>query len=139
MTVLGLILGSLATPLYVRWLMGPGAGRFMGAVFMQIVVIVFLPMLAGHYTQKWLVARHGQAEYQKEWGRASRRSPPWACSASFSSRSPQGEGPRRPARRADRGAGAAVVPVRDQLRGEHGGRAQPAAARRRHRAGATAR
>ena len=40
----------------------------MGAIFMQIVVIVFLPMVAGHFTQKWLVARHGQAEYQKVWG-----------------------------------------------------------------------
>ena len=68
MTVLGLILGSLATPLYVRWLMGAEVPVDMGAVFMQIVIIVFLPMLAGHYTQKWLVARHGQAAYMKEWG-----------------------------------------------------------------------
>lgn len=68
MTVLGLVLGALATPLYVRWLMGAEVPVDMSAVFMQIVVIVFLPMLAGHYTQKWLVARHGQAAYHKKWG-----------------------------------------------------------------------
>ncbi|MHB1373729.1 MAG: arsenic resistance protein [Thauera sp.] len=67
MTVLGLILGSLATPLYVRWLMGAEVPVDMGAIFMQIVIIVFLPMIAGHFTQKWLIARHGQAEYQKTW------------------------------------------------------------------------
>lgn len=68
MTVLGLILGALATPLYVRWLMGAEVPVDMGAVFMQIAVIVFLPMAAGHLTQKWLVARHGQARFQQEWG-----------------------------------------------------------------------
>lgn len=68
MTVLGLILGSLATPLYVRWLMGAEVPVDMVAIFMQIVIIVFLPMAAGHLTQKWLLGRYGQAEYQKIWG-----------------------------------------------------------------------
>ena len=67
MTVLGLILGSLATPFYVRWLMGAEVPVDMAAIFMQIVIIVFLPMAAGHFTQKWLLGRYGQAEYQKNW------------------------------------------------------------------------
>ncbi len=67
MTVLGLIFGSLATPFYVRWLMGAEVPVDMLAVFAQIAFIVFLPMLAGHYTQRRLIARHGQAAYQKDW------------------------------------------------------------------------
>ncbi|WP_234086549.1 arsenic resistance protein [Azonexus sp. R2A61] len=68
MTVLGLILGSLATPFYVQWLMGASVPVDLMAVFLQIVIIVFLPMLAGHATQTWLVRKHGQAAFQKEWG-----------------------------------------------------------------------
>ena len=67
MTVLGLILGSLATPFYVQWLMGATVPVDLLAVFSQIAFIVFLPMAAGHFTQKWLLGRYGQAEYQTTW------------------------------------------------------------------------
>jgi len=67
MTVVGLVLGSLATPLYVMALMGAEIPIDMAAVFKQIVVIVLLPMIAGHFTQQWLVRRHGQQGFQKEW------------------------------------------------------------------------
>jgi ACR3 family arsenite transporter len=67
MTVVGLVLGSLATPLYVMALMGTEIPIDMAAVFMQIIVIVLLPMLAGHFTQQWLVRRHGQQGFQKDW------------------------------------------------------------------------
>lgn len=66
MTVLGLILGSLATPFYVQWLMGEAVPVDLGAVFMQIALVVFLPMLAGQLTQSYLIRRHGQQGYQKE-------------------------------------------------------------------------
>jgi predicted Na+-dependent transporter len=67
MTVLGLILGSLATPFYVQWLMGAEIPVDLLAVFRQIVVIVFLPMIAGHLTQTWLIKKHGQKAFQSEW------------------------------------------------------------------------
>jgi len=66
MTVLGLILGSLATPLYVRWLMGASVPVDLVGVFSQIVLIVFLPMLAGQLTRKALLKKVGQARFQKE-------------------------------------------------------------------------
>lgn len=68
MTVLGLILGSLATPFYMQWLLGAVVPMDMVAVFLQIVVIVFLPMVAGHLTQSWLVRKHGQKVFQSDWG-----------------------------------------------------------------------
>jgi ACR3 family arsenite efflux pump ArsB len=67
MTVLGLILGSLATPFYVQWLMGATVPVDLVAVFVQIVVIVFLPMLAGHFTQSHLLKKYGQKVFQTEW------------------------------------------------------------------------
>ena len=67
MTVLGLILGSLATPFYVQALMGADVPVDLLAVFRQIVVIVFLPMIAGHLTQSYLIRKHGQKSFQSEW------------------------------------------------------------------------
>lgn len=67
MTVLGLILGSLATPFYVRWLMGATVPVDLWAVFSQILFIVFLPMVAGHLTRSQLQKKHGQQLFQKEW------------------------------------------------------------------------
>lgn len=66
MTILGLILGSLATPFYVRWLMGAELDVDLVAIFRQIAIIVFLPMIAGHFTQQWLIKRHGAATYQQK-------------------------------------------------------------------------
>lgn len=67
MTVLGLILGSLATPFYVQWLMGAKVEVDLWAVFSQIAFIVFLPMLAGHFTQSHLLKKYGQKAFQSEW------------------------------------------------------------------------
>lgn len=67
MTVMGLILGSLATPFYVQALMGAQIPVDLMGVFSQIVVIVFLPMLAGHFTQSYLLNKYGQKGFQSEW------------------------------------------------------------------------
>lgn len=67
MTVLGLILGSLATPLYVKWLMGATIPVDLMAVFRQIIVVVGVPMLAGQLTRRWLIKRHGAETFRKAW------------------------------------------------------------------------
>lgn len=67
MTVAGLILGSLLTPLYVQWLMGATVEVDLFGVFLQIVLVVFLPMLAGQLTQTYLIRRHGQQGFQLHW------------------------------------------------------------------------
>lgn len=67
MTVLGLIIGSLATPFYVQWLMGAKVPVDLAAVFLQIALVVFLPMVAGQLTRVYLIRRHGQQNYQKQW------------------------------------------------------------------------
>lgn len=67
MTVFGLILGSLATPVYVRFLMGAHVEIDAAAVMKQIGVIVFLPMFFGHLTQRLIVARKGVQAFQQQW------------------------------------------------------------------------
>jgi len=65
MTVVGLILGSLATPFYAKWLMGAVVEIPLADIFRQIVIIVFLPMALGIATQRILIATVGKDKYQK--------------------------------------------------------------------------
>ena len=64
MTVIGLTLGSIATPLYIRMLMGTSIEIDMAAIFKQIVVIVFIPMAAGYLTRRYLVKKHGEKGFK---------------------------------------------------------------------------
>ncbi len=68
MTVIGLTLGSLATPVYVRSLLGAGIEMDISAVFSQIVLIVFLPMALGYATQRTLVRVYGQKAFAERLG-----------------------------------------------------------------------
>ncbi len=65
MTVIGLILGSLATPFYAKWLMGTVIEIPLLQIFVQIVLIVFLPMVLGFLTKQFLVWKWGADHYQK--------------------------------------------------------------------------
>lgn len=65
MTVIGLILGSLATPLYVQALMSAHLEVDPLYIFKQIVFVVFLPMIAGYITQKYLLKKYGPQYVQK--------------------------------------------------------------------------
>jgi ACR3 family arsenite efflux pump ArsB len=64
MTVIGLTLGSIATPFYVKFLLGAAIRVDLLAVVQQILVIVFLPMALGFATQQALVRRYGQQTFQ---------------------------------------------------------------------------
>jgi len=66
MTVVGLILGSIATPFYVQALLGATVKVDLLSIFKQIVLIVFLPMIAGAFTQTYLLKKHGQETFQKK-------------------------------------------------------------------------
>ncbi|MBI9075711.1 MAG: arsenic resistance protein [Desulfatibacillum sp.] len=65
MTVIGLTLGSIATPFYVKAFMGAELEVNMAAVMTQILFIVFLPMAAGFATQQALIKRYGQEQFQQ--------------------------------------------------------------------------
>ncbi|MEO1003285.1 MAG: bile acid:sodium symporter [Cyanobacteria bacterium J06638_7] len=65
MTVVGLVLGSLATPFYAKALLGAVVEVPMAKVFQQILIIVFLPLLLGQLTRVLLIARRGEDHYRK--------------------------------------------------------------------------
>ena len=68
MTVIGLVLGSLATPFYVQFLMGTTIEINFYKVMQQIVIIVFLPMIAGFITRQSLVKKYGLKEFKRNIG-----------------------------------------------------------------------
>jgi ACR3 family arsenite efflux pump ArsB len=65
MTVIGLTLGSIATPFYVEAFMGAAIDVNLMAVMKQILFIVFLPMAFGYLTQRALVRKYGQKTFQQ--------------------------------------------------------------------------
>lgn len=65
MTVVGLLAGSLLTPIYLKLLMGTVVNISLLEVFRQIIFIVFLPLIAGYTTQILLTKRFGKEEYEK--------------------------------------------------------------------------
>ncbi len=67
MTIFGLFIGSLATPLYVKWLMGAGVNMPIIDVLKQIALVVFLPMVAGNITKTQLIKKYGAESYQTDW------------------------------------------------------------------------
>lgn len=66
MTVIGLILGSLLAPIYLKTLMGAVIDIPLLQVFKQIAIIIFLPLVLGYITQRSLVAKYGQAKFNSE-------------------------------------------------------------------------
>jgi ACR3 family arsenite efflux pump ArsB len=67
MTVIGLTLGSLATPFYVQALMGARVEVDLALVVKQIVIIVFLPMALGYLTRQVFLQKYGPQEFKKTW------------------------------------------------------------------------
>jgi len=66
MTVIGLIAGSLLTPLYGKWLMGAVIEIPLVQVFRQIILIVFLPMAMGFATKQIFLKYYGTEQYNKK-------------------------------------------------------------------------
>jgi len=67
MTVIGLTLGSLATPFYVQALMGAKVDVDLMLVARQILIIVFLPMFLGYLTRQTFLKKYGPQEFKKTW------------------------------------------------------------------------
>ena len=66
MTVVGLIAGSSLAPVYLKVLLGAVVDIPVLQVFLQIALIVFLPLVLGALTQRWLIARHGAPHFNQQ-------------------------------------------------------------------------
>ena len=67
MTVIGLILGALATPFYINALFGESLNINLWNVSQQIGIIVILPLLLGVLTQRLLIRVFGQEDFKQRW------------------------------------------------------------------------
>jgi ACR3 family arsenite efflux pump ArsB len=65
MTILGLVLGSVATPFYIKILAGTVVDVPLANIFRQIVLIVFLPMIFGNMTRRLLIRKYGEDKFNK--------------------------------------------------------------------------
>jgi ACR3 family arsenite efflux pump ArsB/CBS domain-containing protein len=65
MTIFGLLLGSLLTPIYINLLMGAEVQIEMAKIIQQIAIIIVIPLILGHLIQRTLIARYGMAHYQE--------------------------------------------------------------------------
>lgn len=63
MTVIGLVLGSIATPFYIKFLMGTVIEIPVMQILNTILVVILLPMIAGFATRKTLVKLYGRQTY----------------------------------------------------------------------------
>ena len=66
MTVFGLLIGSVLTPLYIKGLMGTVVDIPLVRIFKQILIVVVLPLVLGNITQRVMIWRYGMARYQKD-------------------------------------------------------------------------
>ena len=66
MTVFGLLIGSVVTPIYIKFLMGTVIDIPLAKIFKQIMIVVLLPLVLGNLTQRFMVWRYGMARYQKD-------------------------------------------------------------------------
>lgn len=67
MTVIGLILGALATPFYINALFGESLNIDLWSITQQIGIIVILPLILGVLTQQLLIRVFGQDDFKNRW------------------------------------------------------------------------
>lgn len=65
MTIIGLTIGSLATPIYVQALLGTQVDVNISLVIKQIVYIVFFPMILGYMTRQLLLKKYTMEVFKK--------------------------------------------------------------------------
>ncbi len=65
MLVFGLVLGSLAAPIFTKVFMGATVEVDMLHMFQQIAIFVFVPLIAGVFTQMFLRKKYGDADWEQ--------------------------------------------------------------------------
>lgn len=66
MTIIGLVLGALATPLYIQAFMGEVVAVSFSKILQQVLTVVFIPMILGYLTQWAIIKRFGQQQFQSK-------------------------------------------------------------------------
>lgn len=64
LTIIGLILGSVLTPIYAKLFMGTVITISFLNTFKTIAIVVFIPMILGYITQRLLIKKFSQEHFQ---------------------------------------------------------------------------
>jgi len=67
MTVIGLILGAILTPIYLKLFLGTAIAIPLADIFNQIIMVILLPMMAGYITQQFIIKKFGKEKYEKDY------------------------------------------------------------------------
>lgn len=65
MVVIGLLLGAFLSPFYIAVLLGAEVDVPVMKIFSQIVLVVFIPLLAAYVTQRLLIKKYGQERFHQ--------------------------------------------------------------------------
>ncbi|KAB2952074.1 arsenic resistance protein [Heliorestis acidaminivorans] len=65
MTALSLVIGSIVAPFYLLFMVGQYVPIDLAKTFTTIALIVFLPLLLGHFTFQYLIQKKGPEHFQK--------------------------------------------------------------------------
>lgn len=66
MTVIGLVAGSILAPFYMKGVFGEAIQMPLNKTACQIMVVVFIPMLLGYLTQRFLIHKYGQKDFAEK-------------------------------------------------------------------------
>ncbi len=67
LTVIGLLLGAVLAPVYLSLMLGKSSSVPMGSIFVQILLVVFLPMVIGNLIRMLLVKTQGEQRFKTYW------------------------------------------------------------------------
>ncbi len=65
MTLIGIVLGSLIAPIYLKNLIGRSVGFDLARLFNQIIIVVFIPLIIGIFTKRILINRYGNKAFEE--------------------------------------------------------------------------
>ena len=66
MTLIGLVFGALLTPLFIAAFFGQMVSISASKIFQQILTVIFVPMLLGYLSQRYLIKKFGIEQFTKK-------------------------------------------------------------------------
>ncbi len=66
MVIIGLLLGAILSPFYITFLLGAEVNVPIMQIMMQIIFIVFVPLILAYVTQKLIIKKYGEEKFNKE-------------------------------------------------------------------------
>ena len=66
MVIIGLLIGAIVTPFYIEFYLGSEVDIPIGQIFMQIMVVIFIPLILAYITQKVLIKKYSYEVFHKK-------------------------------------------------------------------------